>query len=110
MAAAECGRRRSRREAATTAASRDGRRMAPARGNEPLPEATTGPILRGNALRRVPAFSPHFDGTPAGAEIGAGRAEHVCSEQTTHFNNWEELATFVATVVGGSAVSPRARR
>ncbi len=46
------------------------------------------------------AFVVHFYAAPAGAEIEAGRAEHVRSGQTTHFGSWEELAAFVAATVG----------
>jgi hypothetical protein len=48
------------------------------------------------------AFVVHFYAAPAGAEIEAGRAEHVRSGLTTHFRSWEELATFVAETVGRS--------
>jgi hypothetical protein len=48
------------------------------------------------------AFVVHFYAAAAGAEIEAGRAEHVRSGQTTHFRSWEELAAFVAEIVGSS--------
>lgn len=56
------------------------------------------------------AFVVHFYAAPTGAAIEAGRAEHVRSGQTTHFRSWEELAAFVATVIGGFAGSPGTRR
>jgi hypothetical protein len=46
------------------------------------------------------AFVVHFYAAAAGAEIEAGRAEHVRSGKTTHFGSWKELAAFVAQIVG----------
>jgi hypothetical protein len=57
----------------------------------------------GASLSPDRAFVVHFYAAAAGAQIEAGRAEHVRSGQTTHFGSWEELAVFVATVVGASA-------
>lgn len=57
------------------------------------------------ALSPDRAFVVHFYAAAAGAdgaEIRAGRAEHVRSGQTTHFRSWEELAAFVAETVGHS--------
>jgi hypothetical protein len=48
------------------------------------------------------AFVVHFYAAAAGAEIEAGRAEHVRTGQTTHFRSWQELAAFVAEIVGSS--------
>ncbi|MFN8062436.1 MAG: hypothetical protein U0Q12_25010 [Vicinamibacterales bacterium] len=48
------------------------------------------------------AFVVHFYAAAVGARIEAGRAEHVRSGRTTHFGSWEELAAFVADVLGTS--------
>lgn len=56
------------------------------------------------------AFVVHFYAVPTGTALDAGRAEHVRSGQTTHFRSWEELAAFVAAVIGGFAGSPGTRR
>jgi hypothetical protein len=74
---------------------------------------TSAPIAAASATRNDQtslspdrAFVVHFYAAAAGAEIEAGRAEHVRSGQTTHFRSWEELAQFVAAVVGAPASSP----
>lgn len=78
------------------------------------PETATNPV--GPETREAASLSPdrafvvHFYAAPSGAAIEAGRAEHVRSGHTTHFRSWEELAAFVANVVGGSAGSPATRR
>lgn len=48
------------------------------------------------------AFVVHFYAAEAGADIEAGRAEHVRSGHRTHFRSWQELADFVRDVVGRS--------
>lgn len=78
------------------------------------PETPTSPGRpeTGEAASLSPdrAFVVHFYAAPTGGAIEAGRAEHVRSGQTTHFRSWEELAAFVATVIGGFAGSPGTRR
>jgi hypothetical protein len=77
---------------------------------QPMSNATATDLARPAtsepaALSPDRAFVVHFYAALAGAQIEAGRAEHVRSGQTTHFGSWEELAQFVASVVGASAPS-----
>ena len=67
--------------------------------NQARPETPDG-ASPSPALSPDRAFVVHFYAAPAGADIEAGRAEHVRSGQTTHFSSWEELAAFVAATVG----------
>lgn len=52
------------------------------------------------------AFVVHFYGAASGAVIEAGRAEHVRSGRTTHFESWDQLAAFVSDVVGVPPAGP----
>ena len=79
------------------------------RTNQTRPEMPNG-ASPSPALSPDRAFVVHFYAAPAGAEIEAGRAEHVRSGQTTHFGSWEELAAFIASVVGASAPSRGSNR
>ena len=52
------------------------------------------------SLSPARAFVVHFYAAEAGAELQAGRVEHVQSGRTTHFGSWQELAAFVADSAG----------
>ncbi|MEQ1870730.1 MAG: hypothetical protein ABL961_11965 [Vicinamibacterales bacterium] len=66
----------------------------------PFAESAKSVTSEPAALSPDRAFVVHFYAAAAGAEIEAGRAEHVRSGQTTHFRSWAELAAFVAATVG----------
>ena len=63
------------------------------------PEPPSGESLS-PALSPERAFVVHFYAPQAGADVGAGRVEHVRSGRTSHFSSWEELAAFVAAALG----------
>lgn len=75
-----------------------------------LTDTAAAPPREPLALSPDRAFVVHFYAAAAGAATGAGRVEHVRSGRTTHFQSWEELAAFVAVVMGAAVPGPGATR